>query len=42
MLKKIVVQEHHLIKNTRVIVLDKLTAREIYSVILLSFGNTLA
>ena len=33
MLKKYVVQDHHLIKNTRVIVLDKLTAREyIFSV----------
>ena len=28
--KNHVVQDHHLIKNTRVIVLDKLTAREIY------------
>ena len=27
--KNIVLQDHHLIKNTRVIVLDKLTAREI-------------
>ena len=26
--KKYVVQDHHLIKNTRVIVLEKLTARE--------------
>ena len=34
-----VVQDHHLIKNTRAIVLDKLTAREIYSVLLLSSGN---
>ena len=33
MLKKYVVQDHHLIKSTRVIVLDKLTAREyIFSV----------
>ena len=31
-----VAQDHHLIKNTRVIVLDKHTAREIYSVLLLS------
>ena len=38
--KNYVVQDHHLIKNTRVIVLDKLTAREIYSVLLLSSGNT--
>ena len=35
-----VVQDQHLIKNTRVTVLDKLTAREIYSVLLLSSGNT--
>ena len=35
-----VVRDHLLIKNTRVIVLDKLTAREIYSVLLLSSGNT--
>ena len=34
------VQDHHLIRNTRVIVLDKLTAREIYSVLLLSSSNT--
>ena len=34
-----VVQDHHLIKNTRVIVLDKIAAREIYSVLLLS-SNT--
>ena len=27
--KNIALQDHHLIKNTRVIVLDKLTAREI-------------
>ena len=38
--KNHVVQDHHLIKNTRVIVLDKLTAREIYSVLLLSSDNT--
>ena len=38
--KNDVIQDHHLIKNTRVIVLDKLTAREIYSVLLLSSGNT--
>ena len=30
---------HHLIKNTIVIILDKLTAREIYSALLLSSGN---
>ena len=35
-----IVQDHHLIKNTIVTVLDKLTAREIYSVLLLSSGNT--
>ena len=41
MLKKTnVVQDHHLIKNTRATVLDKLTAREIYSVLLLWSGNT--
>ena len=34
--KNDVVQDHHLIKNTR----DKLTAREIFSVLLLSSGNT--
>ena len=38
--KSYVVQDHHLIKNTRIIALDKLTAREIYSVLLLSSGNT--
>ena len=38
--KNNVIQNHHLIKNTRVIALDKLTAREIYSVLLLSSGNT--
>ena len=31
--KKYVVQDHHLLKNTRVIILEKLTAREIYSVL---------
>ena len=36
MLKNVI----YLIKNTRVIVLNKLTAREIYSVLLLSSGNT--
>ena len=34
-----VVQDHHQIKNSRVIVLNELTAREIYSVLLLSSGN---
>ena len=34
------VQDHYLIKNTWVIVLDKVTVREIYSVLLLSSGNT--
>ena len=34
--KNDVVQDHHLIKITR----DKLTAREIFSVLLLSSGNT--
>ena len=38
--KNYAVQDHHLIKNTRIIVLDKLTAREIYSVLLQSSGNT--
>ena len=38
--KSYVVQDHDLIKNTRIIALDKLTAREIYSVLLLSSGNT--
>ena len=37
---KYVVQDHHLIKNTRMILLKKLTAREIYSVLLLLWGNT--
>ena len=35
-----VVQDHHLIKSTRVIALDKLIAREIYSVLLLSSDNS--
>ena len=34
-----VVQDHPIIKNTRAIVLHKLTARELYSVLLLSSGN---
>ena len=34
-----VVQDHHLIRNTRAIVLHKLTARELDSVLLLSSGN---
>ena len=34
-----VVQDHHLTKSTRAIVLHKLTARELYSVLLLSSGN---
>ena len=38
--KKYLIQDHHLIKNTRVIVLDKPTARELYSVLLLSSGTT--
>ena len=38
--KNYVLQDHHLIQNTRVIVLDKLTAREIFSVLLLSPDNT--
>ena len=38
--KSYIVQDHHLTKNTIVTVLDKLTAREIYSVLLLSSGNT--
>ena len=38
--KKYVVEDHYLIKNTRVIVLGKLTAGEIYSVLVLSSGNT--
>ena len=32
---KNVVEDHHLTKNTRVIVLEKLTMREIYSVLIL-------
>ena len=35
MLKNDVIQDYHLLKNTRVIVLDKLIKREIYSVLLL-------
>ena len=35
-----VVQDHHLIKSTRVIALDKLIAREKYSVLLLSSDNS--
>ena len=38
--KHYAVQDHHLKKNTRVILLDKLTKRVIYSVLLLSSGNT--
>ena len=38
--KKYLIQDHHPIKNTRVIVLDKPTARELYSVLLLSSGTT--
>ena len=34
-----VVQDHHLIKNIRAIVLDKHTVRKIYSVLLLSPGK---
>ena len=34
-----VLQDHHLIINTRATVLNKLTARELYSVLLLSSGN---
>ena len=37
--KKYVVQDYHVIKNTRVIALEKLTAREIYSMLILSLGN---
>ena len=37
--KKYVAQDYHLIKNTRVIALEKLTAREIYSILILSSGN---
>ena len=35
MLKNDVIQDYHLLKNTRVIVLDKLIKRDIYSVLLL-------
>ena len=38
--KSYVVQDHHLIKSTRIIALDKLTAREICLALLLSSGNT--
>ena len=38
--KKYFVHEHHLIKNARVILLEKITARKIYSVLILSSGNT--
>ena len=38
--KHYAVQDHYLKKNTRVILLDKLTKRVIYSVLLLSSGNT--
>ena len=38
--KGYVVQDHHLIENTRIIALDKLTTRETYSLLLLSSGNT--
>ena len=38
--KSYVVQDHHLIKNTRIISLDKLTTTEISLVLLLSSGNT--
>ena len=34
-----VVQDHHLTKNTKAIVSEKLTSREIRSVLLLSSGN---
>ena len=37
--KSCVVPDHNLLINTRVVVLDKLTAREMYSVLLLSSGN---
>ena len=36
-----VIQDHHLIKNTRKIAIDKLTTTEIYSLLPLSLGNTL-
>ena len=35
-----IVQDHHLTENTSVIVFQKLTVREIYSVLLLSSGST--
>ena len=38
--KSYAVQDHHLIKDTRIIALDKLTTREIYSVLLLSSRKT--
>ena len=38
--KNYVALDHHVIKNPRVIVLDKLIAGEICSVLLLSSGNT--
>ena len=38
--KRYALQEYHLIKNTRAIMLDKLTAREIYSVLQQLSGNT--
>ena len=34
-----VVQDHHLIKNARAIALDKVSAKQAYSVLLLSSGN---
>ena len=34
-----VVQDHHLTKNTKAIASEKLTSREIHSVLLLSSGN---
>ena len=40
MLKKLCRTRSSPKKNTRVIVLDKLTGREIYSMLLLSSGNT--
>ena len=38
--KKYVLQDLNIIKTLRVIVLEKVTAREIYSVLILSSGNT--
>ena len=38
--KSYVVQDHHRIKNTTIIALDELTATGVYSVLLLSSGNT--